>query len=437
MESGSITKQYRHILIPTVIGMLSNSLYCLVDVYFISIGSGSIGLAALNIAMPIYTLYSAIGSLLGVGGATLISIAQGSCDQRLKDRSFTLSMVLMFICGAFISLCGTVFVERFAYLLGASDELIVPTVLYTRPILITAIPFVMTYAISTLLRSDGNPKLAMAAVMVGNFSNIILDYIFVIVFHMGIAGASIATAISPLITVTIASLHFVSKRNTVHFVKDFYDLPTMKRMLSAGMGSGIMEISAGVVIVIFNAVILVVGKEQALAAYSIITNIAYVAKGALVAFAQASQPLIASGYGAKKMDTVHQAWQISLRYTLIFSILLYLLFLLFPDQIAGIFASKDLSLIALAANGICIYFSALVFMGINTVMMNYFQSIEEGRLSTIIALVKGFVFVLVAMSLFVPWLGLRGVWLVVPAAEMGSSLVCYWMYTRKYFGKMQ
>lgn len=437
MESGSITKQYRHILIPTVIGMLSNSLYCLVDVYFISIGSGSIGLAALNIAMPIYTLYSAIGSLLGVGGATLISIAQGSCDQRLKDRSFTLSMVLMFICGAFISLCGTVFVERFAYLLGASDELIVPTVLYTRPILITAIPFVMTYAISTLLRSDGNPKLAMAAVMVGNFSNIILDYIFVMVFHMGIAGASIATAISPLITVTIASLHFVSKRNTVHFVKDFYDLPTMKRMLSAGMGSGIMEISAGVVIVIFNAVILVVGKEQALAAYSIITNIAYVAKGALVAFAQASQPLIASGYGAKKMDTVHQAWQISLRYTLIFSILLYLLFLLFPDQIAGIFASKDLSLIALAANGICIYFSALVFMGINTVMMNYFQSIEEGRLSTIIALVKGFVFVLAAMALFVPWLGLRGVWLVVPAAEMGSSFVCYWMYKRKYSVEVQ
>ena len=185
MESGSITKQYRHILIPTVIGMLSNSLYCLVDVYFISIGSGSIGLAALNIAMPIYTLYSAIGSLLGVGGATLISIAQGSCDQRLKDRSFTLSMVLMFICGAFISLCGTVFVERFAYLLGASDELITPAVLYMRPILITAIPFIMTYAISTLLRSDGNPKLAMAAVMVGNFSNIILDYIFVMVFQIG------------------------------------------------------------------------------------------------------------------------------------------------------------------------------------------------------------------------------------------------------------
>lgn len=431
MKLNHENKQYLHILIPTLLGMLSNSLYCLVDVYFISIGAGSIGLAALNIAMPIYTIYSAIGLLLGVGGATLMSIAHGAHDDQLKNRSFTLSVICMCGLGLIISIFGTIFVKEFAYLLGSSEELIEPVVLYMRPITITAAPFIVMYATSILLRSDHNPKLAMTSMMVGNFSNIILDYVFVMVFHMGIEGASIATAISPVLTLLVASTHFIKKQNSVHFVRDFYDRSIFKRMLSAGLGSGIMEVSAGAVIIIFNAVILTVGDAQALAAYAIITNIAYVMKGLLVGFAQAAQPLIATNYGALKIEKIQKILRLSLVYATAFSFLCYLIFLCFPQPIAAIFSSGDDALITLASQGIRIYFVSLIFMSVNTMMMYYFQSMEMGKASTVIAIAKGLVFVLLGIIIFVPWLKITGIWMIVPMAEGCSMFVCYWLYKKK------
>lgn len=431
MRSKTIHKQYLHILIPTLIGMFSNSLYCLVDVYFISIGSGSIGLAALNIAMPLYTIYSAIGLLLGVGASTLISIAHGASDDHLKNKSFTLSMVVMCIIGVLISIFGTIFVKEFAYALGSSDELLENVILYMRPITITAAPFIIMYATSILLRSDHNPKLAMMAMMVGNLSNIVLDYVFVIVFQMGIEGASIATAISPVLTIMVASIHFLKKQNTVKFVKEFFDISILKRLFSAGLGSGIMEISAGVVIIVFNAVILSVGDAQALAAYAIITNIAYVMKGLLAGFAQSAQPLISANYGAGNKSMIREVLNISIRSSILFSSFVYLLFLCIPEAIASIFASADTHLIDLAARGIKIYFISLVFMAVNTVMMYYFQSMEEGRASTFIALIKGFVFILIGIVVLVPMFGLDGVWFIVPFAEGMSVIFCYWIYCKK------
>lgn len=431
MEQKSVKKQYINILIPTLIGMLSNSLYCLVDVYFISIGAGSVGLAALNIAMPIFTLYSAIGLLFGAGGATLISIAHGAKDKKLGNQSFTLSMVIMVVLGLVISVVGTIFVKEFAYLLGATSELIDPVVLYLRPLTITAMPFIVMYATSILLRSDHNPKLAMTAMMVGNLSNIVLDYVFVVVFHMGIEGASIATAISPVLTIVIASIHFLKKQNTVRFVKQFYDKAMLKRMVSSGMGSGIMELSAGAVILIFNAVILGIADAQALAAYAIITNIAYVMKGLLVGFAQSAQPMIASSYGAGDFEKAKEALRISIRYSIFFSSIVYLLFLCIPEIIASIFASNDNELIQLASRGIRIYFISLMFMAVNTGLMYYFQSIEQGRYSTLLAMLKGIVFVLIGIVVLVPFFQLDGIWCIVPLAEVLTMYVGFILY-RKY-----
>lgn len=431
MSTVNVKKQYIHILIPTLIGMLSNSLYCLVDVYFISIGAGSIGLAALNIAMPIYTLYSAIGLLFGAGGATLISIAHGSKNKELGNKSFTLSMVIMVVFGLFISVFGTVFVREFAFMLGASTELVEPVILYLRPITITAIPFIIMYATSIILRCDHNPKLAMMAMMVGNLSNIVLDYVFVVIFEMGIEGASIATAISPVLTILVASLHFLKKQNTIHFVKNFYDKSVLKRMVSAGMGSGIMELSAGAVIIIFNAVILGIADAQALAAYAIITNIAYVMKGLLVGFAQSAQPMIASSYGAGNLLKAKAALHISVLYSVIFSSIVYIVFLCIPDMIASIFSSNDAQLIQIASRGIRIYFISLMFMAVNTVIMYYFQSIEAGRYSTILAILKGLVFVLAGIVVLVPFFHLDGIWSIVPMAEALTMYFGYRFYKKQ------
>lgn len=423
-----IAPLYRKYLIPTLVAMLSNSLYCLVDVYFISIGSGSAGLAAVNIAMPIYTMYSCIGLIFGVGASTIMSIAYGAKDDAMRNRAFTMSIWMMLGIGLLFTVIGSIFLKEFAYALGASEELLPYVLQYMRPVHMVAFIFILMYSSSLLLRADHNPSLAMKAMLIGNISNMILDYVFVMVFQMGISGAAIATAISPCLTVGISLLHFIRRKNTVHFVKDWFSLELLKRMFMNGLGSGVMEISAGMVILIFNSVILSIGNELTLAAYAIITNIAYVCKGLLNGFAQAAQPILSSNYGAGKQDRVRQALHCSLWYAGGFALLVYAIFLCIPKLICMPFASGDAHLIEVAANGVRLYFSSLLFLAVNTMMMYYFQSLERGKLSTFLAIGKGVVFVLLGLAILVPFFHMNGVWLSITFAECLCTLVAMSVY---------
>lgn len=423
----NITKLYRKYLIPTLIGVVSNTLYCLVDVYFIAKGSGNLGLAALNIAMPVFTIYSAIGLLFGVGSATIMSIAEGNKDSHTRNKAFSTGLFFMIALGLLYTLCTNLFLKEFAYGLGSSPTLLPYVMAYLRPICISAIPFIIMYATSILLRSDHNPKLAMYALMIGNFANILLDYVFVMVFHWGIFGAAFATALSPIITTSIAALHFMKHKNSVHFTKHVMDPSLIKRILKNGLGSGLMEVSAGTVIIIFNAVILMIANESYLAAFSIITNIAYVLKGVLNGFAQAAQPIISINYGANNKERTKQAFLQTLKYSSCFSVFIYIVFLIFPEAVAIPFASNDTQLLSISAQAIRIYFSCTIFLSINIMVMYYFQAIESGNDATVLAILKGFVFIILSLICLVPFFNMNGVWISVSVAEAMSVLVAWYM----------
>lgn len=427
----SIAKLYRKYLIPTLLGVVSNTLYCLVDVYFIAKGSGNLGLAALNIAMPVFTIYSAIGLLFGVGSATIMSVAEGNKDHKTRNKAFSAGLFFMFALGLVYTIITNLFLEDFSYMLGSNQSLLPYVMSYLRPISLSTIPFIIMYATSLLLRSDHNPKLAMYALMIGNFSNILLDYIFVIVLDWGIFGAAFATALSPIITTSIAAIHFIKRKNTVHFVKDFLDFSLIKRIIKNGMGSGLMEISAGTVIIIFNAMILMISNESYLAAFSIITNIAYVLKGVLNGFAQAAQPIISINHGANNKERVKLAFKQSLKYSCIFSIFIYAIFLIAPKAIAIPFASNDTQLLDISADGIRLYFTCTIFLSFNIMIMYYYQAIESGNLATLLAILKGFVFIIIALLCLVPLFNINGVWLSVTLAEGLCSIVAYYLYKRK------
>lgn len=232
---------------------------------------------------------------------------------------------------------------------------------YMRPINACAMFFVINYAGSILLRNDHAPKLAMQATLCGNITNIILDYLLVMVFGMGLFGASIATALSAVLSLLFMLPHFFFKQNTVHFCKNIFSIEVWKRMLMNGAGSGVLEISAGSVVLIFNYVIVQEADQLFLAAYAIVTNIAYVTKGLLNGFAQAAQPIISTNYGARQKKRTQQAFHISLIASSLFALLLYILFLLFPNTVAAIFSDGDMQLIASAGDGIRFYFTSLFF----------------------------------------------------------------------------
>lgn len=430
LTTKSVNKVYLKYLIPTLLGMLSNSIYCIVDIYFVSAGSGSQGLAAMNICMPVFTILSCVGLLFGVGGATIMSISQGSGDMNTRNKAFSVSVFMMLIVGLMFSVFGVLFRKEFAYLLGSDDQLLPLVLEYLTPVMCSALPFVLMYSLSVLLRADNNPKLAMAALMVGNISNIILDYVFVSVFHMGIFGASVATSIAPVLSLIAASFHFILRKNTVHFKLRSFDPKVIGRILSVGIGSGIMELSAGAIIFMFNSAILNLGGEVYLAAYAVITNIAYVFKGLLNGFAQAAQPLISTNFGSGIIKRCSKSLRVCLIYSSVFCIVCYGIITVVPGFIVSFFSNGDTNMEAIASKGMIMYFSSLLFTGINTMLMYFFQSIEQGRKSLFLAVCKGFLFVTLGLWILTSFMGVEGVWYAVLFGEVLTFIIALPMVLR-------
>ena len=430
LTTKSVNKVYLKYLIPTLLGMLSNSIYCIVDIYFVSAGSGSQGLAAMNICMPVFTILSCVGLLFGVGGATIMSISQGSGDMNTRNKAFSVSVFMMLIVGLLFSVFGVLFRKEFAYLLGSDDQLLPLVLEYLTPVMCSVLPFVLMYSLSVLLRADNNPKLAMAAIMVGNISNIILDYVFVSVFHMGIFGASVATSIAPVLSLIAASFHFILRKNTVHFKLRSFDPKVIGRILSVGIGSGIMELSAGAIIFMFNSAILNLGGEVYLAAYAVITNIAYVFKGLLNGFAQAAQPLISTNFGSGIIKRCSKSLRVCLIYSSIFCIVCYGIITVVPGFIVSFFSNGDTNMEAIASKGMIMYFSSLLFTGINTMLMYFFQSIEQGRKSLFLAVCKGFLLVTLGLWILTSLMGVEGVWYAVLFGEVLTFVIALPMVLR-------
>ncbi|MCI6496710.1 MAG: MATE family efflux transporter [Anaeromassilibacillus sp.] len=430
LTTKSVNKVYLKYLIPTLLGMLSNSIYCIVDIYFVSAGSGSQGLAAMNICMPVFTILSCVGLLFGVGGATIMSISQGSGDMNTRNKAFSVSVFMMLIVGLLFSVFGVLFRKEFAYLLGSDDQLLPLVLEYLTPVMCSVLPFVLMYSLSVLLRADNNPKLAMAALLGGNISNIILDYVFVSVFHMGIFGASVATSIAPVLSLIAASFHFILRKNTVHFKLRSFDPKVIGRILSVGIGSGIMELSAGAIIFMFNSAILNLGGEVYLAAYAVITNIAYVFKGLLNGFAQAAQPLISTNFGSGIIKRCSKSLRVCLIYSSIFCIVCYGIITVVPGFIVSFFSNGDTNMEAIASKGMIMYFSSLLFTGINTMLMYFFQSIEQGRKSLFLAVCKGFLLVTLGLWILTSLMGVEGVWYAVLFGEVLTFVIALPMVLR-------
>lgn len=419
---GSLNKAYIRFLIPALLACISNSIYCLADVYFISISTSANALAALNICMPLFSLYSAIGLTFGVGGAAIMSIAQGQNNDELRNKAFSYSVLGMAFFGLLLGLIGLVFPKQCAYLLGSNDALLHEVLLYFMPINTCAFFFVFHYAGSILLRNDQAIKLAMISSIGPNLLNIGLDYLFCAVFKWGIAGAAIATGFSAMVGFIIMSFHFVLKRNTVHFVKDYRDLFLWKRIISAGISSGVLEISIASIALVLNYVIMAFSSAIYLSAYAIVSNIAYVVKGLLSGFAQALQPMISLNHGAKQIDRSKKVLKLGCIYAFSFALIIFTISMFFPKQLAAIFANNDQTLIAIAAKGIILYFPCFLFMSVLMIMLIYMQASEQGNKATAITFLKGFVFMGISLFTLLFFIGIDAIFICSVVSE---ALACF------------
>lgn len=405
-----------------VLGMLGLSCYILADTFFVSKGLGTNGLAALNLAIPVYSLIHGSGLMLGIGGATKYSILKVQKSSENSDMVFTNTIYLAALLSVLFMMTGLFFSDELTILLRADENAAAMTRIYLKVLLLFAPAFLFNDIFVCFVRNDGNPRLSMAAMLFGSIANIILDYIFIFPFHMGIFGAVLATGTAPALSMLILSRHRLKKQNGFHWKKAKPSLLTMGTVVSLGFPSFIVEMSSGIVIIVFNWILMTLAGNVGIAAYGIIANLSLVATSIYTGIAQGIQPIISNAYGKGNFKNMRQTLRYGIFTTLILSGMIYILLFLFAAPIAGIFNSEgNPQLQAIAISGIKLYFTASPFVGFNIVLSSFFTSTEKALPSHLLSLLRGFILIIPMAFLLSYLAAATGVWLAFPITE---GIVC-------------
>lgn len=431
MENGHYFKEYAKYTFLNVMGMIGLSCYILADTFFISKGLGANGLAALNLAIPVYSFVHGSGLMLGIGGATRYSICLGQGQRRHTDAAFTHTVQMAGILALIFIFTGIFLSGTLTSVLGADKEIFSMTNIYIRVILLFSPAFMMNDILICFVRNDGNPRLSMLAMLGGSFSNILFDYIFIFPMHLGIFGAVLATGFAPVVSISFLSRHWIKKKNGFHFRKIRLHFSAVQRILSLGFPSLIAEVSSGIVIIVFNIIILGLQGNVGVAAYGVIANLSLVVVSVYTGIAQGIQPLISRSYGCGDKKNIRLVLRYSMVTMAALSFGIYLAMFFLADPIAGIFNSEqNAKLQAIAVYGLKLYFTAVIFVGFNIIISVHFTSTDNALPAHIISLLRGLVLIVPAAFLLSAFWGITGVWLAFPITEFLVAVLGVGMYRR-------
>lgn len=414
----NVSKQFAKYVSQNIFGMLGISCYIIVDTFFISMAAGSNGITVLNLVLPVYNLIFAIGSMTGVGSATRFAILRAQKDEK-ADRYFSNAVFSVCIASAVFAAAGILIPDKILAVMGGDAEIVALGVDYTRIFLLFTPFFMLNYIVSAFVRNDNAPSLAMIATVAGSLSNIVFDYIFMFPMKMGLAGAALATAFSPIISILICSTHFFSKKNTIRFVFRKPSLRLLGQSCSLGVSAFIGELSSGITTTVFNFLILDLVGNIGVAAYGVIANYALIATSVLNGVSQGAQPLISGCYGRGEQNSVRKLLWLGSSTALVIALLIYTAVYLFTEPLAALFNSEhSIELADYAFEGMRLYFLGFVFAGFNIVGTGYLSATEHSMEAFIISMLRGVAAIIGCSFLLSRLLGLTGVWLAFGASEL-------------------
>lgn len=406
-----------------VLGMIGLSCYILADTFFVSKGMGVNGLTALNLAIPVYSFINGTGLMLGMGGAIRYAIYKGQGRTGDADATYTSTLWLSVLFASVFVAAGVAGPRTLARLLGADEAVFDMTAGYLKVILLFSPAFILNTVQNAYVRNDGSPQLAMAAMVIGSLSNIVLDYLFIFPFGMGISGAALATGFAPVIGLATLSLHFARKKNGFHPVRAALRLKLSGNIMALGFSSLVTELSSGIVMIVFNMIILKLEGNVGVAAYGVVANISIVAVSIFNGIAQGSQPLISTAYGTRDSRGCRQVLGYAMAAMAALAFLIYGVLFVGAEPVAGVFNSgHNPQMQAIAVTGLKYYFTALVFAGFNIVLATYFAATEQIVFAQAVSLMRGLAVIIPMAFLLSALWGITGVWLSFPAAELVVAL---------------
>ena len=427
----NLTKQFFKYVSQNIFGLLGTSCYILADTYFIAQAAGTDGVTLLNLCLPIYNLIFAFGSMIGLGAATRYAIRRAQGDARAQ-RYFSNAIFSVCILAVPFMLVGIFRPDGLLRLMGGDADIVALGMNYARIFLMFTPFFMCNYVVASFVRNDGDPSLAMVATLSGSLFNVVFDYIFIFPMGLGLPGAALATAISPILSIAVCSAHFIKKSNTITFVRKAPSVRLLAQSCQLGISGFVGELSSGVTTTVFNFLLLRLAGNVAVAAYGVVANFALVATAIFNGVAQGAQPLVSQCYGKNEMAGARKLLLLGCGTALGLAALLYGVVFGYTDALTALFNSENSALMAaFAHSGMRIYFVGYFFAGCNIVAAGYLGAVNRPAEASITSLCRGMVAIVVCSLVLSALFGMNGVWAAFPVSEAITLALTVFLLKRK------
>lgn len=425
-----ISKLFIKFSIPAILSLTIAGVQTMVDGIFLGNFVGTNAMASVNIAAPFMQLMIGMNLIIGIGGASYIGRSLGEGQLKRAQDIFKSACLFMIGLSIVILVLGFTFSHQLASFLGANDVLLADTAMYIKILALFA-PFIgLSFILGIYVRCIGKPNMYLVSSIVSLVANIILNYVLIKQFKLGIVGAPIATGLSFATSFIIVAIPFMSKTTVLNFFTGKFNWKLTGQLLYNGSSEGVSSLAAAISTFVFNMAFMQIAGEVGVSAFTAIGYISLFASLIVCGVSAGIGPVISYNYGAQLHDRVKQMMNISCKMAIIMGSALVVLIFLFGKYLIMMFVSDNQAVLDLALHGSKIYAFTFFFNGLNILFSGYFTSIGDALSSIIVAICRGMIFILLGITILPQFIGISGVWMTVPVAEVLTLLVVIFLFKK-------
>lgn len=422
--------------LPTILMMIFTSIYGVVDGFFVSNFIGEEAFTAVNFIFPYLMILGAIGFMFGTGGSALVTKYMGEEKNKLAKETFTMIVSISFIIGIIILIVGLISIRQIASLLGADGILLENCVTYGS-IIIFAIPFfILQMEFQSFFVSANKPKLGLFVTLASGITNMILDYLLIAVFKLGIIGAALATALSQCVGGIIPLFYFfINKTSNLQFVKFKIIFKDLIKTCVNGSSELMSQISMSLVGMLYNYQLLKYAGEYGVSSYGVLMYVGFIFFAIFIGYGIGSAPLISYQYGAKNNIELKSLLKKGLLIISICSISMFILAESLAYPLSYLFVGYNQELLDMTTNAFIYYSFSFIFAGLAIFLSNFFTALNDGVTSALISFLRTLVFQVSTVMLLPLIMGINGIWISIVIAEFLAiivSIICLIIKNKKY-----
>lgn len=411
--------------LPAIVGMIVNSLYNVIDRIFVGKGIGPDAIAATTVAFPIMIIMFAVSILIGIGATALISIRLGEQKLDEAEKIAGNATMLLIILPAIFATIFFLYAEPVLIFFGASNTVLPLANDFVHIIMLGSVFASISMGMTNFIRAEGNPKMAMYTQLIGAFFNVVLNYVFIFIFHWGIKGSALATITAQFISAMWVISYFVTDKSIVKIrFKNFkLELRIVLSIMAIGFAPFALQVANSAQQLILNRTLMYYGGDMALAAIGIIFSISTLLIMPILGVSQGAQPIIGFNYGARLYGRVRETLKTAVLWGMCISTAGFIIIKIFPTQLAGMFTQNQPELVAMTADAMTVFFSFIFIAGFQIIGSNYFQAVGKPVHAAILSLSRQ-VLIFIPLLLILPnYWGIEGVWRTAPIADILSVIL--------------